>query len=125
MRDYVRRLLSPPYAVEAVPDAEAALVAVRQRPPDLVLADLMMPRLDGVGLLRALRADPRLREVPVILVSARAGEEARVEGMAERADDYLVKPFAARELVARAEAHLRLARERRGAAGGRPPGQEG
>jgi signal transduction histidine kinase/DNA-binding response OmpR family regulator len=116
MREYVRRLLSPPYEVEAVPHGEAALAAARQRAPDLVLADVMMPRLDGVGLLRALRADPRLRELPVILVSARAGEEARVEGMAEGADDYLIKPFAARELVARVDAHDRLARERRAAA---------
>jgi signal transduction histidine kinase/DNA-binding response OmpR family regulator len=115
MREYVARLLGGRFDVQAVGDGRAALEAARADPPDLVLADVMMPRLDGVGLLRALRADPRLREVPVILVSARAGEEAKVEGMAEGADDYLVKPFAARELIARVDAHVRLARERRAA----------
>ena len=66
----------------------------------------MMPSLDGFGLLRALRADPRPRAIPVILLSARAGEEARVEGLEAGADDYLVKPFSARELVARVAARL-------------------
>src|ERR1700753_1373103 len=76
----------------------------------------MMPRLDGFGLLRELRADPAMRGLLVILLSARAGEEARVEGLAAGADDYLVKPFAARELLARVEGSIRLARQRREAA---------
>jgi PAS domain S-box-containing protein len=113
MRDYVRRLLAPSYQVEAVADGEHALAAVRAAPTDLVLADVMMPRLDGCGLLRALRADDRTASIPVILLSARSGEEARVEGLQAGADDYLVKPFSARELVARVEAHLVLARLRR------------
>jgi PAS domain S-box-containing protein len=113
MRDYVRRLLSSRYAVEAVPDGEAALAAVRRQPPDLVLADVMMPRLDGFGLLRELRADPRICDLPVILLSARAGEESRVEGLGAGADDYLVKPFRARELLARIDARLQMARLRR------------
>jgi PAS domain S-box-containing protein len=113
MRAYVARLLAQRYEVEAVPDGEAALIAARERPPDLVLADVMMPRLDGFGLLRALRENPRTREVPVVLLSARAGEEARVEGIEAGADDYLVKPFAARELLARVGTHLELARVRR------------
>lgn len=96
LRDYVQRLLGERYAVEAVADGEAALAAVRRSLPDLVLSDVMMPRLDGIGLLRALRADERTRTVPVILLSARAGEEARVEGLEMGADDYLVKPFSAR-----------------------------
>ena len=83
------------------------------RPPDLVLTDVMMPRLDGFGLLRELRDDPRTRSVPVIMLSARAGEESRVEGMEAGADDYLVKPFSARELLARVSAHLQMARMRR------------
>ncbi len=82
-------------------------------PPDLVLSDMMMPRLDGAGLLKALRADERTRRLPVILLSARAGEEASVQGLEAGADDYLVKPFAARELLARVRAHVLLARERR------------
>jgi len=61
----------------------------------------MMPRLDGFGLLRELRADPALRDLPVILLSARAGEDARIDGLEGGADDYLTKPFSARELIAR------------------------
>jgi PAS domain S-box-containing protein len=113
MRQYVARLLAHIYQVAAVPDGEGALAAARDRPPDLILSDVMMPRLDGFGLLRALRADPRTVGVPVILLSARAGEESRVEGMQAGADDYLVKPFSARELLARVSAHLQMARLRR------------
>lgn len=113
MRDYVRRLLSGKYEVEAVADGEAALEAARAKEFDLVLSDVMMPKLDGFGLLQALRSDEHTRTVPVILLSARAGEESRVEGMGAGADDYLVKPFSARELMARVEAHLNLQRERR------------
>jgi PAS domain S-box-containing protein len=113
MRDYVRRLLASRYQVHAVSDGEAALAAARDRPPDLVLADAMMPGLDGFELLRELRADPRTKPIPVILLSARAGEESRVAGLAAGADDYVVKPFSAHELLARVEAHLRMARFRR------------
>ncbi|HLE43236.1 MAG TPA: ATP-binding protein, partial [Methylomirabilota bacterium] len=112
MREYVRRLLAPRFEVEAVPDGETALEAARRRRPDLVLADVMMPRLDGFALLRELRSDPRLRTVPVVLLSARAGEESQVEGLGAGADDYLVKPFSARELLARVGANLELARAR-------------
>ncbi|HET8775501.1 MAG TPA: ATP-binding protein [Thermoanaerobaculia bacterium] len=113
MRDYIRRLLGDTYEVEAVSDGHAALEAALRRKPDLVLTDVMMPGMDGFELLRALRADERTREVPVILLSARAGEESRVEGLQSGADDYLVKPFGARELIARVDAHLRLAEVRR------------
>ena len=113
MRQYIVRLLSQHYRTEAVPDGEAALAAARARTPDLVLTDVMMPRLDGFGLLQALRADPRTVAVPVIMLSARAGEESRIEGMQEGADDYLVKPFSAKELLARVMAHLQMARMRR------------
>jgi signal transduction histidine kinase len=112
MRDYVRRLLAPHWTVEVVADGQAALEAVHARRPDLVLTDVMMPHLDGFGLLRALRADDATRSIPVILVSARAGEESRVEGLEAGADDYLVKPFSARELLARVNAHLQLSRSR-------------
>ncbi len=112
MRDYVTRLLSPAYEVECVADGKAALEALRREPADLVLSDIMMPELDGFGLLTAIRADTRLQGVPVILLSARAGEESRVEGMSAGADDYLVKPFSARELIARVRAHLAMSRLR-------------
>ena len=113
MLDYVRRLLAARYEVEAVPDGQAALDAARARRPDLVLTDVMMPRLDGFGLLQAIRTDDALRDVPVVLLSARAGEEAKVEGLEAGADDYLLKPFSARELIARVDANLQLARLRR------------
>jgi PAS domain S-box-containing protein len=112
MREYVGRLLSGRYKVEAAIDGLDALKAARERAPDLVLTDVMMPRLDGFGLLRELRADERLKTVPVIMLSARAGEEASVEGIESGADDYLIKPFSARELVARVDANLKLARLR-------------
>ena len=112
MREYVRRLLGK-HEVVAVDDGLEALRAAREQPFDLVLADVMMPQLDGFGLLAELRSDERTKTLPVILLSARAGEESRVEGMQAGADDYLVKPFGAKELVARVDAHLRLQRARR------------
>ena len=112
MRDYVQRLLSPSFEVVAVADGAAALDSVKESKPDLILADIMMPGLDGFELLRALRADERFNTIPMILLSARAGEESRVEGLEAGADDYLIKPFSARELVARVESHVKLARIR-------------
>ncbi len=116
MRDYLRRLLSVDYEVEAAPDGAAALAAVRNRPPDLILADVMMPGLDGFALLEAIRGDPALSALPVILLSARAGEEARVAGLQAGADDYVVKPFSARELMVRISSRLEIARLRRDSA---------
>ena len=113
MRNYVRRLLGSRWQVETVSDGQDALDAMRARKPDLVLTDVMMPRLDGFGLLREVRNDQDLRDLPVIVLSARAGEEARVEGLNAGADDYLTKPFSARELVARVNANLEMAQLRR------------
>jgi signal transduction histidine kinase len=113
MRDYLTRLLSTLWQVEAVEDGVAALASARRQPPDLVLSDVMMPRMDGVALLGALRALPETRHVPVVLLSARAGEEAILKGLETGADDYLIKPFAARELIARVQTHLDLSRHRR------------
>ena len=113
MREYVRRLLDRDYEVVTVDDGAAALRAAREQPFDLVLSDVMMPHLDGFELLAGLRSDESTKTLPVILLSARAGEEAKLEGLAAGADDYLVKPFSARELLARVETHLRLQRVRR------------
>lgn len=113
MREYVSRLLQSRYSVKTVADGRAALAAIKESPPDLVLTDVMMPGIDGFELLQALRADPETRTLPVILLSARAGEEAKIEGMQVGADDYLIKPFSARELLARVAAHLEMARLRR------------
>jgi PAS domain S-box-containing protein len=112
MRDYLIRLLAPRYEVITVADGETALAHARRQRPDLVLTDAMMPRLDGFALLREMRADPSLQAVPIILLSARAGEEARVEGLDAGADDYITKPFHARELLARINGTLTLARVR-------------
>ncbi|HZI14393.1 MAG TPA: ATP-binding protein, partial [Myxococcus sp.] len=113
MREYLSRVLGTVFEVVTAGDGEAALEAVGQRGPfDLVLTDVMMPRLGGFGLLKALREDPRTRALPVIMLSARAGEEASIEGLEAGADDYLVKPFSARELLARTRSALELARMR-------------
>ena len=117
LRAYIARLLAERgYKVTVAPDGEAALDAIRRSRPDLVVTDVMMPRLDGFGLLRAIREDPALRDLPVVVLSARAGEEAKVGGLEAGADDYLAKPFSARELLARIAANIALARLRREAA---------
>lgn len=116
MREYVRRLLGEHYQVRAVENGREALESARDTRPDLILTDVMMPGLDGFELLRELRASEETATIPVILLSARAGEEARVEGLSAGADDYIVKPFTARELLARVDAHLSMSRLRREAA---------
>ncbi|PLS74835.1 MAG: hypothetical protein CYG61_10560 [Actinobacteria bacterium] len=111
MRAYLVRMLDPAYEVEAVPNGEEALRAAQERPPDLVLTDVMMPGLDGLGLVRALRAGPNAL-LPIVMLSARAGEESAAEGLAEGADDYLVKPFSAGQLLAKVRSSLELAEAR-------------
>ncbi|MRG94391.1 ATP-binding protein [Polyangium spumosum] len=113
MQRYVRRLLEPLYDVEVASNGIEALERAREHVPDLILTDVMMPGLDGSALLRALRTDPRTQTVPVVMLSARASESARVEGALLGADDYLVKPFSPRELLARVGSRLELARLRR------------
>jgi len=113
MRDYLARLLGQHWRVDTAADGLLALEAVERNRPELVLSDAMMPKLDGFGLLREIRRRPAVAQTPVILLSARAGEESRVEGLEAGADDYLVKPFAAKELLARVRSHLESARERR------------
>ena len=112
MRRYISHILAEHWRVESVADGEAAVRIVRDSIPDLLILDVMMPRLDGFGVLTALRGDPLTRDVPVVLLSARAGEDATVEGLAAGANDYLIKPFAAAELVARARTQLEAARAR-------------
>ena len=112
MRDYIKRLLSKYWSVDTVADGNAALEAIQKQKPDLVLSDVMMPGRDGFQLLKALRTNPETSDIPVILLSARAGEESTVEGLEAGADDYLIKPFSARELLARINTHLKIARMR-------------
>jgi signal transduction histidine kinase/CheY-like chemotaxis protein len=113
MRDYLARILGQHFRVDVVADGRAALDHIRADAPDLVLTDVMMPTLDGFGLLAAVRGDDRIQSIPIILLSARAGEEARIEGLQAGADEYLVKPFSARELLACVTSQLQLARSRR------------
>ena len=113
MREYVRSLLSGRFEVISTSNGKLALDEVHRRTPDLVLTDVMMPEMDGFALLAALRDDSATAAVPIVMLSARAGEEARIEGAQAGADDYLTKPFTARELIARVEAQLKMARLRR------------
>ncbi len=113
MREYVQRLLCDQFQVITANDGEDAWHKIIQHQPDLIVSDIMMPRLDGLGLLKKIRSFTHTRSIPVIFLSARAGEEAKIEGMQTGADDYLVKPFSARELVAKVEAHIRMAESRR------------
>jgi PAS domain S-box-containing protein len=113
MREYLTRLLSDAgYQVDAVTDGQEALEAARATAFDLVVSDVMMPRLGGLELVAALRDDPRTASMPALLLSARAGQEASIEGLRAGADDYLIKPFAAAELLARVRANVELARLR-------------
>ncbi|MFJ8691721.1 SpoIIE family protein phosphatase [Streptomyces roseolilacinus] len=113
MREYLGRILRDAgYRVEAVGDGHEALRAVRADAPDLVVSDVMMPLVDGLALVRELRADPRTAAVPVLMLSARAGQESSIDGLRAGADDYLVKPFAAAELLARVRANVELSRLR-------------
>jgi signal transduction histidine kinase len=116
MRDYLARLLASDYAVRTVENGRAAFDLVHAARPDLIVSDVMMPELDGFGLVRALRADITTEAIPIILVSARAGAESMGAGLDGGADDNLLKPFAAAELLARVRTQLEIARVRRGAA---------
>ena len=113
MRNYLKRLLELHWSVTVVENGAKALEAARAQRPDLVLSDVMMPEIDGFELLRRLREDEQTSAIPVILLSARAGEESYIEGMNAGADDYIVKPFGARELIARVKALLEVTRVRR------------
>ena len=113
MRVYISSLLRGDYEVTAVADGDEALAESLKNPPALVITDVMMPRMDGFELLTALRSDEKTRTIPIMMLSARAGEEAKVEGLGKGADDYLVKPFSARELRARIASQIELAGLRR------------
>ena len=113
MRAYIARILSAHWPVDLAEDGEVALQHVQSAMPELIVSDVMMPRLDGIGLLRALRDNPKTAQIPVILVSARAGEESVLEGIGTGADDYMVKPFSPRELEVRVNTHLQMAQRRR------------
>jgi len=113
MREYLQSLLSKQYAVALAPNGRVAIDNIDpDRLPDLILCDIMMPELDGYGVLHAIKSNTLTREIPVILLSAKAGEESKVEGLNAGADDYLVKPFSAKEVLARIDARIEIARAR-------------
>ncbi len=112
MRGYLLRLLQNRWQVQTASDGAAALAQIREAPPDLIIADIMMPKVDGLELLRRVRAEAATARLPVLLLSARAGEETSVAGLRAGADDYLVKPFSRHELLARVESRLATARQR-------------
>ncbi|HYG39748.1 MAG TPA: ATP-binding protein [Cytophagales bacterium] len=112
LRDYITRLLERQYTIITAIDGEDAYSKILFYKPTLVLTDIMMPRLDGFGLLQKVRSHPDLRNIPVIFLSARAGEEAKVEGLNAGADDYLTKPFSAKELIARVETNIKIVKSR-------------
>jgi PAS domain S-box-containing protein len=112
MRDYVKRLLSEEFEVQTAKDGVDALQKIIHHQPDLLLSDIMMPGMNGFELLTKVRQHPDLKNIPVILLSARAGEEAKIEGLEAGADDYLVKPFSAKELIARVEANIKISKNR-------------
>jgi len=107
LRNFLASRLLRRYRVETAADGAAGLAAARRLQPDIVVSDVMMAGMDGYELCRRLRADPAFAAVPVLLLTARAGSEAVAEGLEVGADDYVVKPFALRELEARIAAHLR------------------
>jgi adenylate cyclase len=102
------RLESQGYEVISATDGDAALAAIRDQLPDLVLLDIMMPKLDGIAAVKALKADPSLPFIPVILVTARADAKDVVTGLEAGADDYLTKPVDQAALMARVRAMLRI-----------------
>lgn len=108
MRQYLQRLLSQHFPVKAVADGASALALIQTVTPALILSDIMMPGIDGLTLLQTLRADPRTQEIPFILLSALAGEQAIVQGLEAQADDYIIKPFSPHELVTRIKTHLAI-----------------
>lgn len=114
MREYGKVLLRKAgYEALETTDGNAALEILDSEKPDLILADVIMPNLDGIEFIKIVRRNAGTREIPIVMVSARYGEDARVEGLEAGADDYLEKPFSAAELLARIKAHLRIARFRR------------
>jgi signal transduction histidine kinase len=113
MRSYLSQLLAPLGVVEVVNDGEAAVQSIRRATPNLIVSDLMMPKLDGFGLLKWLRSEPATVAIPFVLLSAKASENFRIEGLEKGADDFLAKPFFAKELVARASTQLKLGEARR------------
>ena len=112
MVQYLVRILEKDYRVVSASNGREALDLLESTHPDLVISDIMMPVMDGVQLLKEIKSTPGMSNIPVMLLSARAGEESRIEGYDLGADDYLVKPFSAKELIARVNAQIKISKTR-------------
>ncbi|MEJ7625448.1 MAG: ATP-binding protein [Ferruginibacter sp.] len=112
MRAYIKNLLQKQYQVVTANNGMDALHKIKEHAPQLILSDVMMPVMDGIGLLKAVKENVQTKNIPVILLSARAGEESKIEGYETGADDYLIKPFSAKELLARVASQLKLVKLR-------------
>lgn len=108
------------YRVESARDGEEGLTKAREAPPDLILLDVLLPKLDGWEVLTQLRDDPRGRDIPIIMLTALSDESSKIQGLRGGADDYVTKPFSALELMARVEAVLKRA-DRPGSGASRDP----
>lgn len=112
MRTYLKSILQQRYRIITAGNGMEGLHKINEENPSLVISDVMMPIIDGIQMVKELKQNPATANLPIILLSARAGEEAKVEGFDIGADDYLVKPFSAKELLARVESHIRLKQNR-------------
>ena len=112
MIKYLRRILESNYRILTAANGIQALAKIQETQPDLVVSDIMMPLMDGVQMLKEIKSTPGTANIPVLLLSARAGEESRIEGYDLGADDYLVKPFSAKELVARVKSQINISKTR-------------
>lgn len=112
MRLYLKHILSDHWDVQLAVNGAVALEMIAIDKPDLILTDIMMPKIDGLQLIKAIRCDDKYKAIPIILLSARAAEESRIEGLEQGADDYLTKPFSAKELIAHVNKHLQIGRIR-------------
>lgn len=112
MRNYLARLLEGDFRVLTARNGQEVLDMLEVEMPDLIISDIMMPVMDGKELLERLRANPATARLPLIFLSARAGNEARIDGLEAGADDYLVKPFSAKELLTKVVSHLKIVKVR-------------
>lgn len=112
MRQHIESIISTKYNTITAANGVEALKVVAEQQPALILSDIMMPIMDGIELLKIVKNDTAMAHIPIILITARAGEESRIEGYETGADDYMTKPFSANELLSRVKSQLKIARAR-------------